>query len=68
MAEAFWEPPPGHHEAFSKLLVHPTTADTRYFDFRISSYRPRGYAEVHVHQVAENLYDVRRGQGIVELA
>ena len=56
MEEAFWELPPGHFQAFSKLLVHPTNAATRFFDFRISSYQPRGYAEVHVHEVEENLY------------
>jgi mannose-6-phosphate isomerase-like protein (cupin superfamily) len=67
MEEAFWELPPGHVQAFSKMLVHPTNAATRYFDFRISSYQPRGYAEVHVHEVAENLYYILQGKGIVEL-
>ena len=67
MEEALWELPPGHFSAFSKLLVHPTNSDTRYFDFRISSYQPRGYAEVHSHDVAENLYYILRGKGIVEL-
>ncbi|MGD0266947.1 MAG: cupin domain-containing protein [Candidatus Methylomirabilota bacterium] len=65
--EAFWEQPPGHFEAFSKMLVHPTNADTRYFDFRISSYQPKGYAEVHVHEIAENVYYILQGKGIVEL-
>ncbi|HET7340352.1 MAG TPA: cupin domain-containing protein [Methylomirabilota bacterium] len=67
MEEQLWQLPPGHFEAFSKLLVHPTNSDTRYFDFRISSYQPRGYAEVHVHEVAENLYYILRGTGVVEL-
>jgi len=65
--EAFWELPPGHVQAFSKLLVHPSNADTQFFDFRISSYQPRGYAEVHVHEVAENIYYILQGKGIVEL-
>jgi mannose-6-phosphate isomerase-like protein (cupin superfamily) len=65
--EAFWEEPPGHFAAFSKMLVHPSNADTRYFDFRISSYQPKGYAEVHVHEVAENIYYILQGRGIVEL-
>ncbi len=65
--EAFWEQPPGHYEAFSKMLVHPSNAATKYFDFRISSYQPKGYAEVHVHEVAENIYYILRGKGIVEL-
>jgi mannose-6-phosphate isomerase-like protein (cupin superfamily) len=65
--EAFWEQPPGHFEAFSKMLVHPSNAETTRFDFRISSYQPKGYAEVHVHEVAENLYYILKGKGIVEL-
>jgi mannose-6-phosphate isomerase-like protein (cupin superfamily) len=67
MEEALWQLPPGHFQAFSKLLVHPSNSDTRYFDFRISSYQPRGYAEVHTHDVAENLYYILRGTGVVEL-
>jgi quercetin dioxygenase-like cupin family protein len=65
--EAFWEQPPGHFAAFSKMLVHPSNAATRYFDFRISSYQPKGYAEVHSHDVAENIYYILKGKGIVEL-
>ncbi len=65
--EAFWEQPPGHFEAFSKMLVHPSNADTKFFDFRLSSYQPKGYAEAHVHQVAENIYYILQGRGIVEL-
>ena len=65
--ESFWEQPPGHFAAFSKMLVHPSNADTRHFDFRISSYQPKGYAEVHVHQIAENIYYILQGKGIVEL-
>ena len=49
MEEAFWELPPAHFQAFSKMLVHPTTA------------------EVHVYEVAENLYYILQGKGIVEL-
>jgi mannose-6-phosphate isomerase-like protein (cupin superfamily) len=65
--ETFWEQPPGHFQAFSKMLVHPTNAQTRYFDFRLSSYQPKGYAEVHVHEVAENIYYILQGKGIIEL-
>ncbi len=65
--EVFWEQPPAHFQAFSKMLVHPSNSSTQYFDFRISSYQPRGYAEVHVHEVAENLYYILQGRGIVEL-
>ncbi len=65
--EAFWEQPPGHFAAFSKMLVHPTNAHTRHFDFRLSSYQPKGYAEVHMHEVAENIYYILRGKGLIEL-
>lgn len=68
MEEGYWEVPPGHSsQALSKMLIHPTNADTQHLDFRISCYQPRHYAEVHVHAVAENLYYVLRGKGIVEL-
>lgn len=46
MEEAFWELPPGHFQAFSKLLVHPTNAATRFFDFWISSYQ--AHMVVHI--------------------
>ena len=36
--EAFWEQPLAHFDAISKMLVYPMNADTRYFDFRLSSY------------------------------
>ena len=36
--EALWEQPLAHFDAFSQMLVCPTNADTRYFDFRLSSY------------------------------
>ena len=53
--EILWERPPGHHSAFSKMSVHPSNSDTKYFDIRISSYQPMGYAEVHSRERAENL-------------
>ena len=64
--EVLWERPPGHHSAISKMLVHPSNSETKYLDFRIC-YQPMGYAEVHSHERAENLYYVLRGKGIVEL-
>jgi mannose-6-phosphate isomerase-like protein (cupin superfamily) len=65
--EIFWEQPPGHYDALSKLLVYPKNSDTRYFDFRLSSYQPKGYTEVHVHQVTEHVYYILQGRGIVEI-
>jgi len=65
--EVLWEQPPKHYDAFSKMLVHPDNAATRYFDFRLSSYQPKGYSEVHAHVVTEHVYYILQGRGIVEL-
>ncbi|UCG05605.1 MAG: cupin domain-containing protein [Desulfobacterales bacterium] len=65
-AEADWIEAPGHHSAFSKLLINETDG-SKYFDFRVSSYQPKGYCEVHTHQIAENIYYILRGEGIMEL-
>jgi mannose-6-phosphate isomerase-like protein (cupin superfamily) len=65
--EVFWEQPPGHFDAFSKLLVHPKCSDTRYLDFRLSSYRPKGYIDVHAHKVTEHAYYFLQGRGIMEI-
>jgi mannose-6-phosphate isomerase-like protein (cupin superfamily) len=64
--EVLWYTPPGHHRAYSKLLVGPDTG-SRYIDFRLSLYPPEGYAEGHVHQRAENIYYIIRGHGVVDL-
>ncbi len=64
--ELLWSSPPGHHRAYSKLLVGPETG-SRYLDFRISLYPPEGYAEEHVHQEAENVYFILRGRAVVDL-
>ncbi len=64
--EVDWIEAPGHFSAFSKLLVNESHG-SKYFDFRISSYQPKGYCEAHTHQHAENIYYILRGSGIVEL-
>ena len=66
-AEVLWEEPPGHFDAFSKMLVTPKNADTRLFDFRISSYQPKGYVAPHKHAVQEQVYYILEGTGLVEL-
>ena len=65
-AEADWIEAPGHHSAFSKLLVNESDG-SKYFDFRVSSYQPKGYCEIHTHQTAENIYYILQGEGIMEL-
>lgn len=64
--EVNWIEAPGHFSAFSKMLVNENCG-SRYFDFRVSSYQPKGYCETHSHQTAENIYYILKGEGIVEL-
>ncbi|MFX0200825.1 MAG: cupin domain-containing protein [Candidatus Hodarchaeota archaeon] len=65
--EILWIEPPGHFNAYSKVLISSANSDTKYFDFRISSYQPKGYCEPHIHKHAENIYYILKGKGIVEL-
>jgi mannose-6-phosphate isomerase-like protein (cupin superfamily) len=64
--EVDWTEPPGHHSAFSKLLINEAHG-SKFFDFRISSYQPKGCCEPHTHETAENIYYILKGQGVVEL-
>jgi len=64
--ELDWIEAPGHFSAFSKLLVNESSG-SKYFDFRISSYQPKGYCEAHVHKTAENIYYILKGEGVVDL-
>lgn len=59
-----WVEPPGHFGGYSKYLVGPDGHGSQHFDFRISSYQPKGYVEPHVHQVAEHVYYILRGTGL----
>lgn len=62
-----WIEPPAHRGSYSKLLFNPENCDTRYLDFRVSTTRPQGVIDRHVHREAENIYYVIRGSGVVEL-
>jgi mannose-6-phosphate isomerase-like protein (cupin superfamily) len=64
--EVDWIEPAGHFSAFSKLLVNESDG-SKYFDFRVSSYQPKGCCEVHAHEYAENIYYILKGKGLVEL-
>lgn len=66
-ASVLWEEPPGHFGAYSKMLVRPENAATRQFDFRISSYQPKGYVAPHAHAVQEQIYHIQSGEGLMEL-
>ncbi len=67
IAEVMWETPPAHYDAHSKMLVNPATARTQLFDYRISSYQPKGYVAPHRHRVQEQIYHVLDGEGLIEL-
>ncbi|TCK29206.1 cupin domain [Ancylobacter aquaticus] len=66
-AEVFWEEPPAHFGAYSKMLVRPENADTRLIDFRISSYQPKGFVGPHKHVVQEQIYYILEGEGLMEI-
>jgi len=61
-----WTEPPAHYSAFSTLLINESHG-SKYFDFRVSSYQPKGYCDPHTQEIAENIYSVLKGKGIVEL-
>jgi mannose-6-phosphate isomerase-like protein (cupin superfamily) len=65
--EVTWIEPPQHHSAYSKLLVNPDNSASRYFDFRISLYQPKGYVEEHTHEHAEHVYYILQGRGLMTL-
>lgn len=65
-SEVDWIEAPGHYSAFSKILISEADG-SKYFDFRVSIYQPKGYCEVHTHETAENIYYILQGEGIVEL-
>ena len=67
IAETLWQTMPDHFDAHSKLLVTPENNRTKHFDFRISSYQPKGYVAPHRHKVQEQIYHVIDGEGLMEL-
>jgi mannose-6-phosphate isomerase-like protein (cupin superfamily) len=67
VVEVPWEQFPGHFGgALSKPLVRPETAGSRLIDYRISTYRPMAYVELHTHEVQEQVYHVLEGEGMME--
>ena len=67
LEELSWIEAPGHHGALSKLLVNPENSPTKYFDFRISTYTPKGHVEPHSHAVTEQVYYILSGKGVMIL-
>ena len=68
IAEIPWQQFPGHFGgALSKPLVRPETAGSQLLDYRISTYLPMAYVEMHEHKVQEQVYHVLEGEGLIEL-
>ncbi len=67
LEELSWIEAPGHHGALSKLLVTPENSPTKHFDFRISTYTPKGHVEPHAHAVTEQIYYILSGKGVMIL-
>lgn len=68
IAEVPWQQFPAHHGgALSKPLAHPTTTGSQQLDYRISSYAPMAYVEVHVHKTQEQVYHILGGEGLMEI-
>ena len=69
IADIPWQQFPGHFgSALSKPLVRPETAGSRLFDYRISTYQPMGYVQLHTHKVQEQIYHILEGEGLMEIA
>lgn len=68
IAEEPWQQFPAHYGgALSKALVHPDTTGSTMLDYRISSYEPMAYVELHEHKVQEQIYHVLEGEGLMEI-
>ncbi len=68
VVETPWQQYPGHFGgALSKALVRPETAGSKLVDYRISTYQPMAYVEVHTHKVQEQIYHVLEGEGSMEI-
>jgi quercetin dioxygenase-like cupin family protein len=68
IAEVAWEQFPGHFGgALSKPLVRPETEGSRLMDYRISTYQPMAYVQLHTHKVQEQVYHVLDGEGLMEM-
>jgi quercetin dioxygenase-like cupin family protein len=68
VVEEPWQQFPGHFGgALSKALVRPETAGSKLVDYRISTYQPMAYVEMHSHKVQEQIYHVLEGEGAMHV-
>jgi quercetin dioxygenase-like cupin family protein len=69
VVEEPWQQFPGHFGgALSKALVRPENVGSRLVDYRISTYQPMAYVEMHSHKVQEQIYHVLEGEGMMTIA
>ncbi len=67
VAEFLWEQSPGHFGgALSKILVSDKTPGARDLDFRISTYAPAAYVQLHAHAAKQQIYYFLEGEGLLE--
>lgn len=67
LAEFLWEQSPGHFGgALSKILVSDKTPGARDLDFRISTYAPAAYVQLHAHEAKQQIYYFLEGKGLLE--
>ncbi len=68
VVETPWQQFPGHYGgALSKALVRPENCGSRHVDYRISTYQPMAYVEMHTHKVQEQIYHVLDGEGAMHI-
>ena len=66
--EVLWQDLPGHFDgALSKMLITPSNSCTKHFDFRLSTYQPKGFVAKHKHNSEEQIYYMLEGEGLMEL-
>ena len=47
--------------------MRPETAGSKLVDYRISTYQPMAYVEMHSHKVQEQVYHVLEGEGAMHI-
>lgn len=60
-----WREPPGHDRGFSRYLVSPGDGLSTRLDFRLSRYPVGGRVQLHMHNIAEQLYYFIEGTATV---
>lgn len=68
LGEFLWEQSPGHFGgAMSKILVSQAQG-SQVIDYRISTYLPGAYVQLHSHEAKEQIYCFIEGEGLLQIA